>query len=211
VGPGMDNNTRNKKVETTSSSKVRQYDNQSFQVVNTFVKKPVDELLTSEGGEDFKNYIDWIGLANDPNLIILSSVHHYYYDSNDLNEAKTIVNIMPLNQIRHVKHFLHTISEIVPNKSHLIGCFMDHGKNYGYFFKMHPLDWNKKTIEKGMFSRIPILNKFYKIIDSRTDNFLSKKNVTVILEELGFKILDITEMKGITYFCTQKNIPVISH
>jgi hypothetical protein len=45
------------------------------------------------------------------------------------------------------------------------------------------------------------------MIDSRTDKYLSGKNVTSSLEDLGFKVLDMTELNGLTYFCAQKVLP----
>ena len=36
------------------------------------------DILLAEGGESFYNYVDWLGLVKDPDLVVLSSVHHYY-------------------------------------------------------------------------------------------------------------------------------------
>ena len=67
---------------------------------------PVFENLLAEGGENFYHYINWLGLGKDPNLMVLSSIHHYYYDFNDLKGVKTLINLKKLNEINHIDTFL---------------------------------------------------------------------------------------------------------
>jgi len=47
----------------------------------------VDNLIT-EGGEDFYNYVNSIGLAKDPDLIVLSSRRGYYYDVQEMKKCE---------------------------------------------------------------------------------------------------------------------------
>ena len=176
-------------------------------VIDLTGKKPVDALLAIKGGKSFYNYIDWLGLAKDSDLIVLSSMHHYYYDADDLNEIKTVVNLMPLNQIKQIKGFFHSIYHLIPHKCFFIGCFADHKKHYGYIFNRNPLYENPESINHGILSKIPFLNIIYRMIDARTDKYLSVKNITSSLEDFGFKILDMTELDGLTYFCAQKVNP----
>ena len=58
------------------------------------------ETLSAEKCEMFFHYIDWSGLAKDPNLMVLSLLHHYYYDYEDLKGLKAIINPKLLNNIR---------------------------------------------------------------------------------------------------------------
>ena len=39
------------------------------------------KLLATEDCENFVKYIELLGLEKDPNLVVLSSLHHYYYDA----------------------------------------------------------------------------------------------------------------------------------
>jgi len=41
-------------------------------------------------------------------------------------------------------------------------------------------------------------------MDSKTNNYLSGRSVSLLLENHGFKILNMTELNGRTYFCAQK-------
>jgi hypothetical protein len=198
-------NTREiKESELLNNKKVNTGFAHHIPTIDLTEKRPALELLTTEGGKSFFNYIDWLGLAKDPDLIVLSSMHHYYYDADDLKAIRTVVNLMPLNQIKHVKGLFHSIYHLIPHKCYFIGCFVDHKKHYGFIFKKNPLDEHSEVADHRIVSRLPLLNILYRIIDSRTDNFLSGKNVTISLEDLGFKVLDMTEFNGITYFCAQK-------
>jgi hypothetical protein len=149
---------------------------------------PVMENILSEGGDDFYQYLNWIGLAKEPNLMVLSSMHHYYYDHNDLKGIRTLINLRRLNQVKHVESFLHTLYRILPSGSYFIGCFK---KN----------DRNGSGIKLQMSARF--FNNLAGIFDSRTERSMSKNSVTTLLEEYGFKVNDFTDINGITYFYAQ--------
>jgi hypothetical protein len=163
--------------------------------------------LLAEGGENFYEYLQSIELSSDPDMILLPSLHHYYYDIEDLKEVKTIVNLKELNKIKQPKDFLKNIFHILPHSSCFIGAFVD-GKNQLGFFPNSSSSNNKSTgidpIENGISSRIPFLNMIYDIMDAKTNRFLTRRTVATMLEEVGFRILDMTEIKGITYFSVRK-------
>ena len=45
---------------------------------------PVLENIRCEAGTDFIQYLHFLQLEKESNLMALSSAHHYYYDSDDL-------------------------------------------------------------------------------------------------------------------------------
>ncbi len=172
------------------------------------VFKPVTEILAIEGRKDFIDYIEWLGLDNNPDYIVLSSVHHYYYDEEELKKIDTVVNLIRLNEVKEIKTFLCSIySSLLPN-SNLIGCFTDSKKQNQYALKKTSSTSESKRIstavENGIFSRIPLLNRIYSIIDSRTNKSLTRRNVTMLLEGHGFKVHDMTDIEGLTYFYARK-------
>jgi len=149
---------------------------------------PVMENILSEGGDDFFQYLNWTGLAKEPNLMVLSSMHHYYYDHNDLKGIRTLINLRRLNQVRHLESFLHTLYRILPSGSYFIGCFKKNDRNgYGARFQMPAR----------------LFNNIAGILDSRTERGMSKNSVAKLLEVYGFKVNDFTDINGITYFCAQ--------
>jgi hypothetical protein len=149
---------------------------------------PILETIFSEGGEDFHQYINWIGLSKEPNLMVLSSMHHYYYDHNDMKGIKALVNIKKLNQIRHLESFLHILFRILNSNAYFIGCFKSTNQGTGSFMQNQP----------GK-----LFNGLINIIDSRTDRYMTKKGVLKLLEEHGFKVIDMSEIRGNTYFWAQ--------
>lgn len=171
------------------------------------VNQEVYASLMAEGGENFYEYLKSIGLSSDPNMVLLPSLHHYYYDIEDLEEVKTIVNLKQLNKIKQPKEFLNNIYHILPISSCFIGNYVD-GKNQLGFFPKTSAAGYKTTgidpIENGISSRIPFLNMIYDIMDAKTNRFLTRRTVATMLEEVGFKILDMTEIKGLSYFSVRK-------
>ncbi len=170
--------------------------------------RPVKEILIGEGREDFVNYIEWLGLENDPNLIVISSMHHYFYDAEEMIKVNILVNLIKLNQIKDIKDFLVSISHNLSSNSNFIGCFVDN-KSQDLFElrKTASEDESKRistAVENGILSRIPLLNRIYSFVDSRTNRYLTKHHVTLLLEDHGFKVLDMTEMNGLTYFHAKK-------
>jgi hypothetical protein len=177
---------------------------------STFLKenKAVLEILTAEGREDFVKYIQALGLDKDPDLIFLSSQHYYFYDAEEMKNVKTVVNLKEINQIKQIKSFLHSIFHILPRRSNLIGCFVDNEKVNGYALRNNPSFNQDKdnihAIENDIVSRNPFLNKVYSIMDSRTYKFMSRSSVSFLLEDHGFKIINMTDINGLTYFLAQK-------
>ena len=117
----------------------------------------VDNLIT-EGGNDFYNYVDRIGLVNDPNLIVLSSVHHYYYDADEMKNVKTIVNLKELNKIKQIRSFLQSHLYTMPPGCNFVGFFANNAKvdRYALRYSSSLLLNMKKSedIENGIVSRI---------------------------------------------------------
>jgi hypothetical protein len=152
---------------------------------------PVFDSLLAEGGENFYHYINWLGLGKDPNLMILSSIHHYYYDFNDLKDVKTLINLKKLNEVNHIDTFLGNVFRVLPSKSNFVGCFKDNKIRGG--------------ISVPFYQSFKFLNGFISIIDSKTDRFMTRKDVIKILESHDFRIVDMTEISSITYFCAESH------
>ncbi|HEX7467240.1 MAG TPA: hypothetical protein VF324_01465, partial [Methanobacterium sp.] len=81
--------------------------------------------IVAEAGENFFRYLKNIGLSKDPDLIVLSSKHHYYCDENKLKSVRTLINLKKLNLIKHLDTFLFTLNHILPQNANFLGCFSD--------------------------------------------------------------------------------------
>jgi hypothetical protein len=169
----------------------------------------VFEKLSSEGYEELFRYIEFLGLLKYHNLIILPSSSHYYYDTDDLKDVKTLVNLKLLNKIKQVRDFLNTVYQMLPPESYLIGNFIDAQYQRGIFSTSNRKKNNEPgradPFENGIESRIPFFNMIYDILDLRTNRFMTKKTVASLLKAEGLNISDMTDLEGITYFCAFKS------
>ena len=178
-----------KKAELLSSI----YTDQIYDRVKTLSGKatvnPVHDNLVLEGGEAFLEYLNWLELAHEPNLLVLSSRHHFFYDQNDLKGLKVLVNVKKLNQIKHLNSYLHILFRLLPPEANFIGCFID-SKNH-------------KRNGSPFFSPGMIYKKFLDFLDHRTNRNMDRNEVVELLDSHGFGIVDMTEINGITYFNTR--------
>lgn len=169
---------------------------------------PVNDILVAEGCENFKNYVEILGLTPDHDFVVLSSIHHYFYDAEEMKNTKGIINLKELNKIKNIKNFLLSIFHVIPPKGYLLGCFVDNKKQNGFSLRRNSSNYvskrNVNAIENGILSNIPFLNMLYNLMDSKTNNYMSKISVTMMLEYQGFKVMNMTEQNRVTYFCARK-------
>jgi hypothetical protein len=148
-------------------------------------KDLVPERLSAEVDENFMNYLNWNGLANEDNLLVLSSKLHYYYDYDELKGVTTLINLKKLNLIGHLDDFLHTLYDGLSPKANFVGCFAD------------------RKSQKGVTITSRFYKKFLNFLDAKTDMEIDRRGFSRKLESHGFKIIDMTEINGLTYFRTQ--------
>jgi hypothetical protein len=141
--------------------------------------------LNQEDLDDLFQYLENFNLAAKPDLLILYPKNHYYYDENDLKSVGTLINLKKLNHIKDLDDFLRTLINILPSDVSFIGCFTE----------------NKRNNWIGLFSGLSY--RFLNLLDLKTDRNMNKNEVSELLEKYGFKVLDMTEMNGLTYFYSQ--------
>ena len=145
--------------------------------------------LVAEGGVNFFRYLKNLGLSGEPNLIILSSRNHYHYDENDLKRVRTLINLKKLNLIKHLDVFLNALVHILPPNTNFIGCFS------------HRKTWKDNEFHVKRLSRL--LDRLISFLGFRTDHNMNKNEVIELLEKNNFRIVDMKEKNGLTYFYSQ--------
>jgi len=152
---------------------------------------PDNFSLTAEGGKNLFRYLKNFNLSGESDLLILPPNAHYYYDKDDLKNVRTIINLRKLNYIKDLDQFFKTLIHILPVNVNFVGCFSDRKSG------------NRKGFLTGLSYRVT------NFLDSRTNHYLDRKEVTHLLVKWGFNIIDMTETNGLTYFYSQKaNHPV---
>lgn len=146
----------------------------------------VNYSLTAEVGKNFFRYLKSFNLSKDPELLVLPYNNHYYYDKEDLKSVRTLINLKNLNLIKDPDTFLHTLFHILPPNVNFIGCFSE----------------SKATLKRDRFL-LELSARLINLLESMTDHNMDKKGISEILEKNGFKVVDMTEMDGLTYFYSQ--------
>jgi hypothetical protein len=203
----MRNSATIENLEVINNQKISSLTNLGAGTMDLVRGNIVHKILATEDSENFATYIEQLNLDKDQSPVVLSSSHHYYYDAEEMINVKTVINLKELNQIKQLKDLLHSIFHIIPPGCKFIGCFVNNKKQNGFGLKTNPTDFyykrNSNAIENGIASSSPLLNMIYNMIDSKTNKYMSEKSVSFLLREHGFKILDITEIDGLTYFCAE--------
>jgi hypothetical protein len=209
----MKSKTITKKKNIIKGQRVREFSHFDSSVVKEAEISPIFTKLAEEGHEHFYNYLDWLGLAKDPDFLIITSSHHYYFENEDLKAIKTVVNLRQLNNIKKIKDFLYAIYHVLPQKCYFIGSFTDNENQNSIFSSSkksrHRIAGRVAKTNRGLEQWSSFLNMVYNIIDSKTNRYMTERTVRLLLEDTGLKILDITEFNGLTYFCTQKDKPSV--
>lgn len=169
----------------TADKKVRSNISKARTVSETRKRNQVTDNPVPEVDENFQTYLNYHGLANEDKLLVLSSTSHYYYDYDELKEITTLINLKKLNLVKHLDDFLHTLRDGLSPKTNFIGCFTD------------------MKAQKGVSITSRFYKRFLNFLDSRIDIEIDRKAFSRQLESHGFKIIDMTEINGLTYFRTQ--------
>ena len=143
---------------------------------------PDNICLTAECGKNFFCYLERFDLLKDPELLILSPNGNFYYDEEELKSVRTFIILKKLNLIKDLDPFLHDISIIFPPNVNFVGCFSE----------SKVLKWNVFLSE--------LSTRFFNFLDARTDNIMDKKVVSKLLQKNSFKVVDMTEIDGLTFF-----------
>jgi hypothetical protein len=142
--------------------------------------------IATEGGEYFINYINRLVSDHDPNVLVLSAKHHYYYDSTELKGITTLVDLKRLNFMNHLETYLHGVSENLSPNARFVGCFADKKAQ------------NRNSISKRIY------RKLINFLDFKIDIEIDRERLKRLLETYGFRIVDMTEVNGLTYFTSSK-------
>lgn len=165
--------------------------------------------LVDEVGEDVLLYLSGFPCLKSPNILFLSSVRHYLYDSIELSQVDTLINFRALNGTRHISFYLQTMNQLLPDKGYFIGCFVDYSTFREEFKSRRPTTLRYIFLMSYIFvnrviPRVPVLNAFQSAFIHGKKKCLTPAEVIFHLGKHGFKVLDMTIIDGVTYFVSQK-------
>lgn len=188
------NRIKEKEMQNILTSDERLLNNKNVFETILSIERKYDKLdmsdassgLTAEDGNYFFHYLKKLNLTNDPHLLILPPNNHYYFDENELDGVRTIVNLKNLNLIKDLDSFLFTLSSILTPGVNFVGYF----------------SYNKLTFKPDvLFSGLSAL--FTNLLDSKTDHNMNRKEMSDRLQKFGFRVADMTDLNGHIYFYSQ--------
>jgi len=145
------------------------------------------KTLINENNYNFLYYLSTLNLEKDLNTLVLSSIHHYYYDFNEIKKIKTLIQCKELNKISDIDKFFKNIINVLSPNSNFIGCFRDN-----------------KIYKDNILKRLKITDWLINKLHDKPNYYLSRKKVIKLLNNHDLKIIDITELDNITYFYVKK-------
>ena len=103
----------------------------------------------------------------------------------DFKGVKTLINQKKLNLIKELNDFLNTVYNVLSPKTNFIGFF------------------SARKDKKGVGLSSKMYKKFVNFLNSKFEIEIDKQYLLKLLESHGFKVVDMTEINGLTYFLTQ--------
>jgi hypothetical protein len=148
------------------------------------------EMLLHHESKDFYNYLHRLKMINgNTNVLVLPNKQHFYYDAQEIQQFNTIINVKKLNHIKKLDDFLYSLYCVLKKDTYFCGCFVNN-KNIKNF--------NIKLRVYKLFEALILL------LDVNRPKHLSEKDVKSLLNAHQFKIMNMKEIRGITYFYAKK-------
>lgn len=171
---------------------------------SSMFKEIIDEV-----GKDVFTYLEKFRITTNSNILFLSYTRHYLYDADQLKKVDTLINFKSLNRVPHLWYHLFTMNRILPVNGHFIGCFVDYATQRERMIKnkhslLGQLFLYAYRIVNRVFPRIPLLNGIQHWANQGKTKCMTRNEANILLEKSGFKVVDMTEIDGVTYFITLK-------
>lgn len=194
----------------TSTSKVKQSVYQSRPQVRGSQEENLYRTLANDGCEDFYNYIDWLDLAKNPNIIVLPVTSSFFYMPEDMKNTEAVINLKPLNLVNDTRAFIQKVYSFLPDYCFFTGCF-EEGKNRKKTAdKNNNQDsFNRLKIGKSKIKEIKyhagwVAKMIKKLFTPGAKRHMTRKSTASMLKGAGFTVHDMTGLNNRTYFCAQK-------
>lgn len=167
------------------------------------------EALLEEAGEDVLSYLESFDITKTPDFILLSSIHHYLYSTEELDQLKSVINLKQVNQIKRIRHCFRTINTTLPVNGYFVGCFIDYSSLKQRLLHNNPsmfkyLQYSFLFLKDYLISKIPFFYWLQGSLNPEGKRHLTLFEVRNMLEKSGFRIVHTSKINGLTYFISSK-------
>lgn len=149
------------------------------------------QVFLEEESKDFYNYLTRLHMVDRlDNMLVLPARTHFFYIHEELKGFEGVINLTKLNYIKKLNRFMDELFHILDKDRIFCGCFIN----------------NKYTSETKTSNHR--MSKFMKalmlVIEGRMTKLLSERDVKNLLTKNGFEIVNMKEIRGVTYFYAKK-------
>ncbi len=174
-----------------------------------FRNNPVYNDLVDEAGEEVFQYIEKYKLLEKHHSMILSSIRHYLFGSEEIKQVNTVISLKQINRINQIRFFLQNMNHVLPINGHFVGCFIDYKNHRQTILQNYPFLWGYLLLFTHSFSnriipRIPPFSWVHSIFNDNKIKCLTASEARILLDENGFHVIDVTEINGLSYFISKK-------
>ena len=156
-------------------------------------RRNIDESIRSVVSERAYNYLNRHVDLYSTNTLILSSTTLFNFQNITPFRFDTIINLMPLNQIRGVNKIFGVINDRLPDNGRIVVCFEPQSVRKRRFFTQHNKVWggilySMDFLINRCLPKIIMTQRFYFDITNGRNRVFSKTEILGRLAYCGFEI-----------------------
>ncbi len=172
------------------------------------------ELIAKEQGEEAVEFISKNADIQSENTYVLKTLDAFNIKAIDNENCATIVNLQKINDIRGINDFFKVTNTKLPEGGVFIGCVETNLQRQKRILKKYPFIIARiyflfDFVFKRVFPKLFLTRRLYFFITAGRNRVLPKAEALGKLVFCGFKIMEVQEIKNLTYFvCKKTNKPI---
>jgi lipopolysaccharide/colanic/teichoic acid biosynthesis glycosyltransferase len=172
------------------------------------------ELIAKEQGEEALEFISKNADIQSENTYVLKTLDAFNIKAIENKNCTTIVNLQKINDIRGINDFFKTTNAQLPENGIFIGCVETNLQRQKRILNKYPFIIARiyflfDFVFKRVFPKLYLTRRLYFFITAGRNRVLPKAEALGKLVFCGFKIMEVQEIKNLTYFvCKKTNKPI---
>ena len=172
------------------------------------------ELIAKEQGEETVEFIAKHADIQSENTYVLKTIYTFNIEAIENVNCTAIINLQKINDIRGINAFLKETNLKLPENGIFIGCVETNLQRQMRILNKFPwliarIYFLFDFVFKRVFPKLILTRKLYFFVTAGRNRVLPKAEALGKLVFSGFKIVEVQEIKNLTYFvCTKTNKPI---
>jgi lipopolysaccharide/colanic/teichoic acid biosynthesis glycosyltransferase len=172
------------------------------------------ELIIKEQGIEAAEFISKHTELQSETTHVVKTLDPFNIETIDDTNCNSIVNLQKINDIRRINDFFKSINAKLTESGIFIGCVETNLQRQKRILKKYPFIIARiyflfDFVFKRVFPKLCFTRKLYFFVTAGRNRVLPKAEALGKLVFCGFKIIEVQEIKTLTYFiCTKTNKPI---